>query len=45
MAFTRTVYLPRPVDGSRVTARLSDGVLTLTLPKVEDKATVKVDVQ
>jgi HSP20 family molecular chaperone IbpA len=43
--FTRTVYLPRQVDGSRVTAKLQDGVLTLMLPKAEDRASVKVDVQ
>lgn len=43
--FTRTVFLPRQVDGSRVTAKLNDGVLTLTLPKAEDKASVKIDVE
>lgn len=43
--FTRTVWLPRPVDGSTVTGKLVDGVLTLTIPKATDKAPVKVNVE
>ncbi|KAJ4482145.1 HSP20-like chaperone [Lentinula aciculospora] len=43
-SFTRTVWLSRPVDGSSVTAQLKDGVLTLSLPKAEDKGSVKISV-
>ncbi|KAJ3788324.1 HSP20-like chaperone [Lentinula aff. detonsa] len=43
-SFTRTVWLSRPVDGSTVTAQLKDGVLTLSLPKSEDKGSVKISV-
>ena len=32
-AFARTVRLPVPVDGSKVTAAFKNGVLTVTLPK------------
>ncbi|KAL1950292.1 hypothetical protein VTO73DRAFT_5416 [Trametes versicolor] len=43
--FTRTVVLPRPVDSSKVTAKLSDGVLTVTVPKAEDVGSVQVNVE
>ncbi|EIW59489.1 HSP20-like chaperone [Trametes versicolor FP-101664 SS1] len=43
--FTRTVVLPRPVDSSKVTAKLSDGVLTVTVPKAEDVGSVQVNVK
>lgn len=43
--FTRTVWLPRPVDGESVSAKLLDGVLTLTIPKADDKGSVKVDIE
>ncbi|KAF9267438.1 HSP20-like chaperone [Marasmius fiardii PR-910] len=43
--FTRTVWLPQPVDRSGVAARLKDGVLTVTIPKVEDKGSVVVPVE
>ncbi|KAJ3716922.1 HSP20-like chaperone [Lentinula raphanica] len=43
-SFTRTVWLSRPVDGNNVTAQLKDGVLTLSLPKSEDKGSVKISV-
>jgi len=43
--FTRTVWLPRPVDSQNVSAKLQDGVLTLTVPKMEDKEAVKVVVE
>ncbi|KAK7469221.1 hypothetical protein VKT23_003710 [Stygiomarasmius scandens] len=42
--FTRTVWLPRPVDASGVSAKLNDGVLTVTVPKAEDKGSVVVPV-
>ncbi|KAI0822257.1 HSP20-like chaperone [Trametes gibbosa] len=44
-SFTRTVVLPRPVDSSKVTAKLSDGVLTVTVPKAEDAGSVQVNVE
>lgn len=34
-AFSRTIALPAAVDGSRAKAEFKDGLLTLTLPKVE----------
>jgi HSP20 family protein len=34
-SFNRTVTLPMEVDAERVDARCADGILTLTLPKVE----------
>ncbi|EGN98399.1 hypothetical protein SERLA73DRAFT_183388 [Serpula lacrymans var. lacrymans S7.3] len=42
--FTRTVWLPRAIDGSKVSAKLNDGILTLTIPKMEDKESVKIEV-
>ncbi|KAF8237185.1 HSP20-like chaperone [Tricholoma matsutake] len=44
-SFTRTVWLPRPLDGNNVAAKLHDGVLTITVNKMEDKASVIVPVQ
>jgi HSP20 family protein len=32
-AFARTLRLPAPVDGSKVTATFKNGLLTVTLPK------------
>jgi HSP20 family protein len=32
-AFVRTLRLPAPVDGSKVTASFKNGLLTVTLPK------------
>jgi len=43
--FTRSVWLPRPVDGSTVKAKLENGILTLTIPKPHDKESVKVNVE
>lgn len=44
-AFSRTVGLPADVDESKAKAALKDGVLELTLPKIEKakKKTVKID--
>lgn len=44
-SFSRTVALPASVDGSKTKAEFKDGVLTLTIPKVEQakRHTVKVD--
>ncbi|KAJ7250878.1 HSP20-like chaperone [Mycena haematopus] len=44
-AFSRTILLPRPVDSSNVAAKLEDGILKLTLNKMEDKASVVVQVE
>ncbi|KAI0720476.1 HSP20-like chaperone [Cerioporus squamosus] len=44
-SFTRTVVLPQPVDSSKVTAKLSDGVLTVTIPKATDTGSVQVNVE
>ncbi|KAN0087469.1 Translin [Tylopilus felleus] len=43
-SFTRTVWLPHPVDSSQITAKLADGVLTLKAPRVEDKESIKINV-
>ncbi|KAG6376982.1 HSP20-like chaperone [Boletus reticuloceps] len=43
-SFTRTVWLPRSVDSSKITAKLTDGVLTLRAPKMEDKESIKINV-
>jgi len=43
--FTRTVWLPRPTDARNVTAKLADGILTLRIPKAEEKDAVKIDVE
>jgi len=42
--FSRTIWLPRAVDDSKVSAKLVDGVLTLTIPKAVDKERVKINV-
>lgn len=44
-SFTRTVYLPRAVDTSNVSAKLTDGVLTVTVAKAEDPASVQINVE
>ena len=40
--FSRKVILPEEVDGSRVEAKMKDGVLTLILPKVYKKEKRKI---
>ena len=44
-SFTRTVLLPQPVDSSKVTAKLEDGVLTVTIPKAAETGSVQVNVE
>ncbi|KAJ7459853.1 HSP20-like chaperone [Mycena latifolia] len=44
-SFSRTVFLPRPVDSDKVAAKLEDGILRVTLNKAEDKASVSVLVE
>lgn len=44
-SFTRTLALPGDVDSSKAAAKFKDGVLELTLPKVETskRRTIKVE--
>ncbi len=44
-AFSRTVALPAPVDPDRANANFKDGILEITLPKVEKakRRTLKLD--
>ncbi|CCM01869.1 uncharacterized protein FIBRA_03940 [Fibroporia radiculosa] len=44
-SFSRTVYLPRPIDTSNVSAKLNDGVLVITVSRAEDPATVQVPIE
>jgi HSP20 family protein len=43
--FTRSVSLPVPIHADSVEARLSDGVLTITLPKAEAAKPRKIDIR
>jgi len=43
--FTRTFSLPMPVDASKVTAEINDGVLHLTMPKFEAVKPRKIQVK
>ena len=43
--FTRSITLPSQVNASKVSAKLADGVLTLTIPKAEDAGRVKIDIE
>ncbi|KAG1742370.1 HSP20-like chaperone [Suillus paluster] len=43
--FTRTVWLPRPINSSRVSAKLRDGILTMTVPKAEDQESIRVPLE
>ena len=42
--FSRTFRLPLPVDASRVTADLRDGVLTIVCPKTAEDTTLRIHV-
>ncbi len=44
-AFSRTVALPRGVDGAKARATFKDGILELSLPKLEKSRRVSVKVQ
>ncbi len=45
-SFSRTVPLPGPVDETKISATYKEGVLTVTLPKLQDsKSTSKIPVQ
>ncbi|KAH8114516.1 HSP20-like chaperone [Phellopilus nigrolimitatus] len=43
-SFSRTVWLPRRVNGSEVSAKLTDGILTVRIPKAEDQESIKVKI-
>jgi len=45
LSFLRTVWLPQPVDTKSVTAKLEDGVLTVTVPRAEEQGSVQVQVE
>ncbi|KAG8701564.1 hypothetical protein FRC09_005285 [Ceratobasidium sp. 395] len=40
--FSRTVLLPHAVDGSKATAKLADGVLTLSIPKRDESGRQRI---
>ena len=44
-AFTRSFTLPTTVDGSRVNATYKDGVLQVTVPKLEAAKPKKIEIQ
>ncbi len=43
-AFTRTVYLPSDVDGSKARSTFKHGVLEVVVPKLEKARRIKVDI-
>ena len=43
--FQRSVALPKPVDGAKVTASYKDGILTVTLPKTPEAKPRQVEVK
>jgi HSP20 family protein len=43
-SFSRTITLPRGVDGAQATANFKDGLLEITLPKTEVESGHKVDI-
>lgn len=44
-SFSRTVVLPRDVDGTKAKASFKDGILELTMPKVVKSRRISVKVQ
>jgi HSP20 family protein len=42
--FQRAFSLPEPIDVDTITADLKDGILTVTLPKLRDRAARRIDV-
>lgn len=44
LSFSRTVWLPRPVDPKNVTASMKDGVLTISVDKAEEKGSTLVSI-
>lgn len=43
--FTRSISLPKQVDGGRVKASYNDGILTVTLPKAEEAKPRQIQIQ
>ncbi|KAF8505348.1 hypothetical protein BU17DRAFT_57894, partial [Hysterangium stoloniferum] len=43
--FTRTIWLPRHVNASKILGSLEDGILRLQIPKAEEQGSVKVEIQ
>lgn len=43
--FSRSIALPRSVDAENVKARFSNGVLTVTLPKVDEAKPRRIEVE
>ena len=43
--FTRSITMPKHVDGSRVKATYKDGLLTVTLPKAEEAKPRQIQIQ
>ncbi|KAL5524617.1 hypothetical protein ACEPAF_9757 [Sanghuangporus sanghuang] len=44
-SFSRTIWLPKRVDPSSVSAKLEDGILRVRVPKAEDQESVKVNIE
>ena len=42
--FSRGFSLPEPIDVEKVAADLKDGILTVTIPKLRDRAARRIDV-
>jgi HSP20 family protein len=42
--FSRAFSLPEPIDVEAVSADLKDGILTVTIPKLRDRAARRIDV-
>jgi HSP20 family protein len=43
-SFSRAFALPEPIEVEAVTADLKDGILTVTIPKLPDRAARRIDV-
>jgi len=44
-SFSRTIWLPRPVDPAKVKAKLEHGILTLDIPKKEEQVAGRITVE
>ncbi len=44
-SFERSFYLPMPVKSEKIDAQYKDGILTLTLPKIEEKKPKNIEVK
>lgn len=43
--FTRSVYLPRSIDSSKITATMADGVLKIAAPKRPEATTQTIEIR